>query len=143
FGLNRDPERIPMRWDLTKNNGFTTGIPWLPMQSVGTISVTTLQKETRSILHLYRELMALRKRTPALHSGDYTPLRSTNDIIAYERFTGNEKFLIALNLTHEPRRIAGICKGEVVMSTILDRKGWSIMPHHLLRPDEGIVVKAA
>jgi alpha-glucosidase len=141
FGLNRDPERIPMRWDATENNGFTTGTPWLPMQSAASPNVAGLQQDTRSILHLYRELVALRKRTTALRSGDYAPLRSRNDILAYERFTENEKFRIALNLTHEPRRLEDIDQGEILISTLLDRSGRSITRHHLLRPDEGILIK--
>ena len=31
YDLNRDPERVPMRWDGTPNGGFTTGEPWLPL----------------------------------------------------------------------------------------------------------------
>ena len=28
YGLNRDPERSPMRWDDSPNGGFTFGSPW-------------------------------------------------------------------------------------------------------------------
>src|SRR5439155_11952839 len=31
FGLCRDPERAPLRWDDTETGGFTTGEPWLPL----------------------------------------------------------------------------------------------------------------
>src|SRR5205085_12464078 len=31
YDLNRDPERVPMRWTARPNGGFTTGHPWLPM----------------------------------------------------------------------------------------------------------------
>jgi alpha-glucosidase len=142
FGLNRDPERIPMRWDATENNGFTTGNPWLPMlEAADAPNVASLRRDARSILHLYRELVALRKRTPALHAGEYAPLRSRNDVLAYERFTKSEKFTIALNLSHEPRRITGITGGEIVISTMLDRNGRPITQHPLLRPDEGVVIK--
>ena len=31
YGLNRDPQRAPMRWDHTPTAGFTSGEPWLPL----------------------------------------------------------------------------------------------------------------
>jgi len=140
FGLNRDPERIPMRWDATENNGFTTGTPWLPIRGDAP-NVADLRQDARSLLHLYRELLALRKRSAALHRGDYKPLRSRNDILAYERFTESEKFTIALNLTHEPRRMPGIGQGKIVLSTMLDQTDRSKSEHDLLWPDEGIMIR--
>src|SRR5205085_8248094 len=141
YGLNRDPERVPMPWDASENRGFSTGKPWLPMTGIKTRSVSELQQDNRSILHLYRELIKLRKATPALHSGDYAPLRSRNDILCYRRFTDQEKFTIALNLTHDARRLEGVGDGEIVLSTWLDRNGSALSPGQLLRPDEGIIVR--
>ncbi len=31
LGLGRDPSRTPMPWDASPNGGFTTGVPWLPL----------------------------------------------------------------------------------------------------------------
>jgi glycosidase len=53
-----------------KNCGFTTGLPWLPMGTTSRRNVADLQKDDGSILHLYRELIRLRKEAPAFHSGD-------------------------------------------------------------------------
>jgi alpha-glucosidase len=141
YGLNRDPERVPMPWDATEHRGFTTGEPWLPMTGIKTRSVAELQQDKRSILHLYRELIALRKSTPALHSGEYAPLRSRNDILCYQRFTDQEKFTIALNLTHDARRLEDIGAGDIVLSTWLDRRDVPVAPQQVLRPDEGIIVR--
>jgi alpha-glucosidase len=44
YGLNRDPERVPMPWDATSNGGFTTGEPWLPIGQIGRRNVADLQK---------------------------------------------------------------------------------------------------
>jgi alpha-glucosidase len=54
------------------------------------LQLAELQKEARSILQLFRELIRLRKNTAALRIGDDAPLRSHNDILAYERFTATD-----------------------------------------------------
>jgi alpha-glucosidase len=141
YGLDRDPERVPIRWDATPKGGFTDGAPWLPMGTDTHCNVVELQKDPFSILNLYRELIRLRKQTPALHSGDYAPLRSQNDILAYERFTATERYRIALNITHEPRRAEIDGGGTVALSTYLDRRSLQLTTPLLLRPDEGVIVK--
>jgi alpha-glucosidase len=140
YDLNRDPERVPLRWDATRNGGFTEGEPWLPMAGTNRCNVAELQKDARSILQLFRELIRLRKNTPALRTGDYAPLRSRNDILAYERFTATDRFRIALNLSHEARRLEG-AEGKIVLSTHLDRKDRPATRSLVLRPDEGVMIR--
>jgi alpha-glucosidase len=111
------------------------------MGPISARNVCDMQKDKRSILHLYRQLISLRKETPAFRSGDYAPLRSYNDILTFERFTASEKFKVALNLTHEPRRIDCASGGNVILSTHLDRKDIAVERSLLLRPDEGVIVK--
>jgi alpha-glucosidase len=141
YGLNRDPERIPMAWDATANHGFSTGEPWLPIEGIGERTVLHMQEDKRSILHLYKNLISLRKETPALNSGDYEPLRSRSDVLCYKRFSEAETFTVALNLTHEARAIGAVEEGALVISTLLDRTGVAIKRGHLLRPDEGIIFR--
>jgi alpha-glucosidase len=141
YDLNRDPERVPMRWDATGNGGFTTGQPWLPMGQASGRNVFDLQNDERSILHLYRELIRLRKDTPAFGSGDYAPLRSRNDVLIYERSSGTERFRIALNLTHEARCVEFADERAIWLSTYLDRKDSRTAKSFMLRPDEGVVVR--
>jgi alpha-glucosidase len=100
-----------------------------------------MQKDKRSILHLYRQLILLRRQTPAFRSGDYAPLRSRNDVLAFERLTASDKFQVALNLTPEPRRVDWLEEGTLVLSTHLDRKDVAVKRSLLLRPDEGVIIK--
>jgi alpha-glucosidase len=140
YGLSRDPERIPMAWDASENHGFTTGTPWLPINGIGTRTVLQMQEDKHSILHLYRDLIQLRKETAAFHSGGYEPLRARNDVVCYKRFSETEAFTVALNLTHDARAL-GEVEGRLVISTFLDRTGVTIRRQHILRPDEGIIIQ--
>src|ERR1700716_28835 len=61
YDLNREPERVPMRWAALGNGRFTRGQPCLPMGQASGRNLFDLQNHERSILHLYRELIRLRK----------------------------------------------------------------------------------
>lgn len=142
YGLGRDPMRTPMRWTGAPQAGFTSGEPWLPLGTgVGERNVESLKADRRSILWLYRHLIELRRKEPALQYGEHRPLRSRNDILLYERVLGDDEVLVALNLAHEPRRLAWERAGTLLLSTYLDRQGDPVKHGALLRPDEGIVVK--
>lgn len=98
-GLGRDPERSPMQWDNAEKAGFTTGEPWLPlMKDHSRVNVRTQWKEPESMLNFYRELIRIRQREPALHIGDYAPVFTEGNLLAYTRSFKEENFLIGLNL---------------------------------------------
>jgi glycosidase len=56
-------------------------------------------------LHLYRELLALRRATPALHAGSFRRLEAPEGVLAFERRAGDERALVALNFAGEPREL--------------------------------------
>jgi alpha-glucosidase len=145
LGLGRDPERTPMQWDASPNAGFTTGEPWLPLDPRHrTCNVESLSKEPSSILSLYRRLIALRRERRALSIGSYHALGTEGQVFAYERRHREERLLVALNLGHEPRRIApppDAKAGVVIFSTFLDRAGERIENALELRADEGLIVE--
>jgi len=142
YGLNRDPERSPMRWDATRNAGFTTGEPWLPMGAdVPDRNVERLKNDARSLLALYRAVIALRKQERVLIEGEYEPVRSRNDILTYKRVGAEAEFLIALNLVNEPRKLEWPGNGALLLSTYLDNDRTMIECPRLLRPDEGVILK--
>lgn len=141
YDLNRDPERTPMRWDASEKGGFTTGEPWLPMGAdVASRNVETLRRDPRSLLTLYHQLIALRRREPILASGKQIPLRSLNDVLAFKRCSPEGELLIALNTAHQPRKFPLPRSGNVMLSTHLDREGAPVSGALLLRPDEGVII---
>jgi alpha-glucosidase len=140
YGLNRDPERSPMRWDDSEHGGFTSGNPWLPMgDDVAARNVKAFQRDERSLLWLYRRLIMLRRAEPALVEGDYIPLRSRHDVLTFRRELNSAKLLVALNTASEPRRLVLQDKGTLLLTTHLDRESGPIPT--VLRRDEGVVVK--
>jgi alpha-glucosidase len=143
YGLNRDPERSPMRWTSEPHGGFTRGRPWLPMgDDVAERNVQKLRDDRHSILWLYRGLIGLRASERALTGGRYVPKRSINDVLYFERAVGGEVVMVALNLSEEPRKlVAG--DGTLLISTRLDCNGASVSAGDILRGHEGIVVKLA
>jgi alpha-glucosidase len=143
YELNRDPERVPMRWAAGKNGGFSEGEPWLPMgPAVAERNVATLKEDERSLLWLYKRLIALRRDEPALTAGTYVPERSRNDLLIFRRVAGDDTILVALNLVHEPRRLEWYQAGRVLLSTRLDGfHGEKVQGPVLLRPDEGLIIK--
>jgi alpha-glucosidase len=143
FGLGRDPERTPMRWDDGEAGGFTAGAPWLPMLDDPSCNMLRQQNEPRSMLQLYRQLIALRRRYPCLAEGEYEPVRARNGILAYRRSLGETRMLIGLNTADEPRRWNCGVRGSRLISTYLDRPAEPVDPSILLRANEGVVVLQA
>jgi alpha-glucosidase len=141
YGLCRDPERAPMRWDDGPNGGFTDGHPWLPPGPGGSRNVADQQRDDRSILALFRELIALRREQTCLRDGEQQPLRSRNDVLAFKRALNGDEILVLLNIAPEPRKWRWQGHGRLVISTHLDR-GPQPLPDAplLLRANEGVII---
>jgi oligo-1,6-glucosidase/alpha-glucosidase len=140
LGLGRDGARTPMPWDASAHAGFSTVEPWLPLNSDWqTRNVATQYQDPTSMLHLYRELLALRRAYGALSSGSFALLSSDLGILQYERRDDADRLVMALNLTSEPRQLLlpeGAMVAELLISTI---PGRSIDGR--LASDEGVMLR--
>jgi alpha-glucosidase len=142
-GLGRDPERTPMQWDNTPNAGFSAADarPWLPLASdYAPVNVAAQERDERSLLSLHRRLIALRATTPVLATGSYRRLHVDDCVLAYERTEGNQRLLVALNLSHAPQTIAWPHQARVIVSTFMDRAD-SVGAELSLRADEGLLLE--
>jgi alpha-glucosidase len=143
LGLGRDPVRTPMPWDERPGAGFTTGEPWLPLNADhATRNVARQAADPASMLTLHRRLIALRRERPALAVGEYVAVAAAGAVLAYERRHGDERLLVALNLSREPTTARLPVAGRVLLSTHLDREGEAAGPEVALRAGEGVVVEA-
>jgi alpha-glucosidase len=103
----RDPQRTPMQWDNSRNGGFTTGDPWLPVNpESASVNVASQRGDADSMLELYRALIRIRRASPALRRGSYQSVPGVpDDVFAYIRELGAERWLVALNFSDETRQV--------------------------------------
>ena len=146
LGLGRDPARTPMPWDSTTNAGFTTGVPWLPLNpDCATRNVAAQATDAQSMLALYRSLMTLRREQPALHAGLYGGARIERNVFAFERRDGERvRLMVALNFGPDAQRLAlpaDAGAGRLLLSTALDREQDEVTAQIELRPAEGVILQ--
>ena len=144
IGVGRDGCRTPMQWDASRNAGFSTAQPWLPVaEDFQSTNVANLDADASSILNLYKALIALRKKCPPLVSGAYVPVAADGDLLLYRRQSENGAITVALNLGAEPVSLksdaAGLA-GEILLSTLLDRQSEKIQSTLDLRGNEGVII---
>jgi alpha-glucosidase len=143
-GLGRDPYRTPMQWDGSPHAGFSVAEPWLPISDdCAIVNVQAEDADRESILSLYRRLLHLRRTHPALSVGNYEPVATTGDLLAYVRRARGDHFLVALNLGEGPYALSlaslGMA-GRTVLSTYLDREDSVPAAEISLRANEGVIV---
>src|SRR5690606_6280228 len=95
-----DPRlRTPMHWSRSRAAGFTTGVPWAPLPADSfSANVAALDEDPGSLLNHYRRLIRLRTSSPALATGTFVPITTTNDAaLAWLRHTddGHAALVIA------------------------------------------------
>lgn len=88
--FGRDKCRTPMQWADAPNGGSSpAGVrTWLPVNPncAQGVNVTDQLADPDSLLNFYRRMLRVRKQTPALIAGDYTPLHEeAEDYLAFLR----------------------------------------------------------
>jgi alpha-glucosidase len=105
--IGRDGERTPMQWSTAANAGFSKTTPWLPVPpSHKTHNVETEQKDPNSILSVYRQLLAMRHKEPALVNGAYVALNEEDpNVLSYLRKANDEAVLVLLNMSAQQQSV--------------------------------------
>jgi alpha-glucosidase len=118
----RDGERTPMQWDTTRNAGFTTGTPWLPVPpNYITVNVRTESKQPASMLEWYRRLIQLRAANPALRDGAQIMLNmNDHNVLSWLRKSAGAgpSVVVACNFTSAPQTISFDLKGQGISGTM-------------------------
>ena len=141
--FNRDNARIPMQWSSAPQAGFSTAKQlWLPVNpNYPKINVEIEKSDATSILNYYKQAIALRNQDPVLSFGDFGPMATPGDIMAYFRtYDGHMEFIL-LNLTKKrlvlPKSIRSM-RGQVLLSNYV---GAGLTFKKALRPYEALVAR--
>ena len=107
----RDGERTPMQWNAGPNAGFSKpGVTtWLPIpSSFTTVNVQNEVADPYSMLNWYKQLIQLRRTTPAFRDGREIMLNTSNDqVLSWLRQApGAPAVVVACNFTAQPQTIA-------------------------------------
>ena len=100
-----------MQWADAPHGGFSPeGVPpWLPVNPNYTqgVNVADQEGDPASLLSFYRQLLALRRATPALVIGGYAPVdKNAKDYLAFTRSTPDQMVLVTLNFSDLPQTLA-------------------------------------
>lgn len=107
----RDKNRTPHQWANAANAGFSpAGVEtWLPVNPnyADGINVADQYGAPDSLLSFYRQMLRVRKQTPALIAGRYIPLHEeAEDYLAFLRqVDGGQTCLVVLNFSDRPQTL--------------------------------------
>ena len=139
--FSRDNARTPMQWSRSTHAGFTTGLPWLPVEHDRSWTVEVEAEDENSVLSYYRHLAKLRHGIEALTAGDYMELLPSDEsIYAFRRTIGAEATVTLVNFTGEEAAYdADIVKGMKLLTDSYPAAAQEDKEPGRLRPYEAVV----
>ncbi|HSM71483.1 MAG TPA: alpha-glucosidase [Anaerolineales bacterium] len=105
--MTRDKNRTPMQWSNKPNGGFSpegveTWLPVNPNYKKG-INVNDQLHNPNSLLNYYKQLLRVRRNSPALIGGDYLPLEEdSQEHFSFLRRSDEQTVLVVLNYSEKP-----------------------------------------
>lgn len=104
---SRDNARTPMQWDETDEAGFTTGVPWMPVNpNYKRINAAAQIGDEDSVYNYYRKLISLRKEHPIIVNGDFELVGEDDaDAFVYLRHWKDQILWVACNFTDRMQKI--------------------------------------
>ncbi|MDO6686486.1 MULTISPECIES: alpha-amylase family glycosyl hydrolase [unclassified Agarivorans] len=93
--------RAPMSW--TADGGFTSGTPYREIaNNSANYNAESQMADNSSLYHHYKNLIQLRKATPALRNGNLT-LLNQGEVLAFTRTTAGSNVLVVFNYSESPQ----------------------------------------
>ncbi len=99
-GTDDTDKRRPMQWDASTNSGFTSGTPWQPLNDdAATVHVAGELANAGSLLHLYQQLIQLRRNYKALRQGSTELITLPTGLWGFTRTIAGQRLACVFNLT--------------------------------------------
>jgi alpha-glucosidase len=116
--LGRDGARTPMPWSASQPHaGFSTVEPWLPIpQDHVSRAVSRQDDDTTSVLAVARQLIALRRSSPALRGGDFRPIDLEPPLLGFDRRAAGSHVRCLFNLSTDAIDCAALSEGQLLFS---------------------------
>jgi alpha-glucosidase len=151
FYKGRDGCRTPMQWNAGLNAGFylhppagavSTARPWLRVNpDYRQLNIEAQQGDPKSLLNFYRDLIALRRQSPALVRGTYKPLGRPIDVWAFQREADGQRMLVALNFFSRPAQMPLSGPWRVRLSSV-ERAESDVSGVLALAPCEAVILES-
>jgi glycosidase len=127
-----------MPWTADDHGGFTVpgAEPWLPVDDPATRNVADQREDPGSMLHLCRDLIALRRAREDLRRGRYEPIEAPEGVWAWRRGEGT---VVAVNHGDGPGSLSA-GPAEVLIGTDPARAGERVGADLRLDPWEAVVL---
>jgi alpha-glucosidase len=113
----RDGARTPMPWSGdAPMGGFTSGHDaWLPIDATHlSLAVDRQERDPSSMLHFCRRIVAVRRGSHALQTGEARPIEAAKNVLAFSRVLGDEEVRCFFELGGEETTVedAAAAKGR-------------------------------
>lgn len=139
---SRDNGRTPFHWIAEKHGGFSEASPWIEMADEKVEMNAGAQELIEdSVLSFYKEMIQLRNHSEyknTLIYGEFTPIKTSEEIIGYKR-AGEEEIELYVNFSSQHTKVKA--SGEVLLSNYerIERD-----KHYLnLAPYQAILIRKA
>ena len=136
----RDNARRPMQWSTEASSGFTSGKPWLALNSnYKEINVQAALMDPQSIFYTYQHLIKLRHENKIVVSGSFTTAISSPNVLAYYRELNDQCWLIVANLSENEEHFS--TSAEIKQFLISNYSAPQSFDNIVLRPYEAFAVE--
>ncbi|CAM4104419.1 glycoside hydrolase family 13 protein [Lederbergia lenta] len=100
---SRDNSRTPMQWSNEENAGFSSGKPWMKVNSnYQTVNVEQQRENKDSVFHFYKKMIQLKKEHQIFTYGSYDLLMEDHEqVFAYQRRLDGKTALVMVNISNQ------------------------------------------